>query len=188
MCLRVSLVSCLALPAVGCIDDARSYSAPVGINLEATSADTMHGLVADEKQITTESGNPYSAFVGDAREELGRDPSRIGVDKVELSLGASSSGVASLGEVFAGTVEVVFKMNDTDSLYKVANKTVDASASVGPIALDPEFPFDSLSGDQYSKLLGGSFEVMMRGSAAAGFEAKGADVDLQFTFTFVAFD
>lgn len=40
----------------------------------------------------------------------------------------------------------------------------------------------------YIKLLGGSFKVVTRGPAAAGFTTKGADADIQITFTFAAFE
>jgi hypothetical protein len=39
-----------------------------------------------------------------------------------------------------------------------------------------------------SKLLGGSFKVVIRGPAAATFEAAGADADLQLTLTFAAYE
>jgi hypothetical protein len=40
----------------------------------------------------------------------------------------------------------------------------------------------------YVRLLNGSFKVITRGPAAPSFEAKGAEVDLQVTLTFAAFE
>ena len=82
------------LVLAGCGGDPVSHSAPVGINLKAKSSDTVNNVVTDDKGINTESGNPYGAFVTDARRELGNvDPAVIEVDEVEIFLGANSTGV-----------------------------------------------------------------------------------------------
>src|SRR3954462_10324435 len=87
--------------ASGCSDDPVKYSAPVGINLKAKSADTQNNTVSSDKGITTESANPYGAFVSAAKDKLGgNDPSSIEIDHVELFLGATSTNVTRLGEVF----------------------------------------------------------------------------------------
>ncbi|MGE0401331.1 MAG: hypothetical protein AB7T06_31785 [Kofleriaceae bacterium] len=185
--LRLALIA--SVFAMGCSDDPLSYSAPVSINLKAKSGDTQNAVVTDEKNITTESGNPYGAFVSDAQDALdGRDPAVIDVDEVELFLGAGSTGVTTLGEVFAGEVDVLFQMNDTNNTYPVASRTLDAQTPAGPIAFDVEFPADDVPDADYAKMLTGSFKVVVRGGAATGFETMGADADLQTTFTFAAFE
>lgn len=171
-----------------CSDDPVSYSAPIGINLKAKSSDTTGGVVADEKGITTESSNPYGAFVSAARAELGRDPGEIVVERVDLLLGAASTGVARLGDIFTGELEVLFKMNDTDNSYPVATGAISAATSSGPVALDADFSSADISPVDFEKLVGGSFKVIVRGPATAGFSTKGADADLQLTFTFSAFE
>jgi hypothetical protein len=181
--LSVPLAVCAA-----CGGDPVSYSAPVGISLKAKSGDTVGGMVATEKSITTESGNPYGAFIGDARARIGRDPVLVDVEGVELALGAGSVGVAALGDVFAGTVEVVFQMNDTNNAHRVATAAVDAGTAAGPIALDVVFNAEAVPDLDYVRLLNGSFKVITRGPAAPGFESKGADVDLEVTLTFAAFE
>src|SRR5689334_10205900 len=93
--LLIPIVVCAA-----CGGDPVSYSAPVGIHLKAKSADTVDGIVSDEKSIDTESGNPYGMFVGDARARIGHDPAVIRVERAELGLEAGSAGVAVLGDVF----------------------------------------------------------------------------------------
>jgi len=178
----------LALCAGACGDDPVSYSAPVGIHLKAKSANTANGVVSDEKSINTESGNPYGAFISDARGKLGRDPSVIEVERVELLLGAGSTGAATLGEVFAGAVDVLFQMNDTDTSYPVAESAISASTTAGPVAFDVRFVGNDVPDLDYVKLLGGSFKVVAHGPAAPTFMTKGADVDLQITFTFSAFE
>jgi hypothetical protein len=186
----MSRLACVALvaSAAACSDDPISYSAPVGINLKAKSADTQNGVVTDEKGINTESGNPYGAFISAARLELGRDPGVIDVDRVELFLGASSTGVTTLGEVFTGDVDILFEMNDTNNSYPVASATVAATTSAGPFALAVTFPADEIPDTDFAKLLAGSFKVITRGPAAAAFTTKGADADIQATLTFAAFE
>jgi hypothetical protein len=185
--LRLSFVIAFACTLAGCGDDPVSYSAPVAINLKAKSADTVGGVVSDEKGITTESGNPYGAFVAAAETELnGRDPSAIEVDSAEVFLGANSVGVTTLGEIFAGSTEVLFEMNDTANSYPVGHAAVEAATGAGPIPID--ITFEGVPALDHAKMLGGSFKVIVRGPAAPEFETKGADADLQVTFTFAAFE
>lgn len=185
---RTSLACLVSFTVAGCTDDPVSYSAPVGINLKAKSSDTANGVVSNEKGITTESGNPFGAFVGEAERTLGRDPGRIEVSTVELFLGASSTGVTRLGEVFTGTVDVVFQMNDTNNSFPVATATLPDTAPAGPVPLEVTFDGAAVTGVDYDKLLGGSFKVIVRGASATGFETKGAEADLQATLVFAAFE
>jgi hypothetical protein len=180
-------LSCLVLTAA-CGDDPVSYSAPVGINLKAKSSDVVNDVVTDEKGITTESGNPYGAFVGDAQATLGRDPGSIEIDSVELLLGGNSTGVTTLGEIFAGNTEVLFIMNDTDNTFPAASGTIDADTDGGPVELDVDFEPPATTAEDWDKLINGSFKVVIRGDAAAEFTTKGADADVQVTFTFSAYE
>src|SRR5262245_12463059 len=103
---RISMLWVAVLLAA--CDSPTSYSSPVGINLKAKSSDVQQSVVSDKKAITTESGNPYGAFVNGAQQMLGRAPSRIEVDQVALILGADSTGVTRLEQVFSGEVNVLF--------------------------------------------------------------------------------
>lgn len=188
MKLRLMSVCAISLVAAACSDEPVNYSAPVGINLKAKSDDTQNGTVTTDKGINTESGNPYGAFISTAERQLGRAPGRIEVDGVELLLGGNSSGVATLGEVFTGEAELLFQMNDTNNSYSVAKRTIAATDNSGPLGFDATFTSADVSDVDYGKLLGGSFKVILRGPAATGFETKGADADLQATFTFAAYD
>lgn len=182
----VRFIAPVFIVLAACGSDPVSYSAPVGINLKAKSADTVGGVVSDDKGITTESGNPYGAFVADATQQLGRAPGAIDVDEVTIFLGANTVGVTALGEIFTGPVEVLFIMNDTNNSYPVAGVAMDAGTTAGPVALDVDFA--GVSEVDYPKLLNGSFQVVTRGPAAPSFETKGADADLQVTLTFAAFE
>jgi hypothetical protein len=175
----------IALSACGG-DDPVSYSAPVAINLKAESGAVSGTVVSDEKGITTETGNPYGAFVTDARAKLGADPGRVEIDGLSLTLGANSTGVTALEQVFTGPVEVLFLMNDTNNTYAVGT-VIDPSGTTKAVSVS----FDTdvvVSSVDYAKFLGGSFKVVIRGTAATGFATKGAKADLQLTFTFAAFE
>ena len=74
------------------------------------------------------------------------------------------------------------------ALVPVASRTFDAGTPAGPISFDVEFPADDVPDADFDKMLSGSFKVVVRGGAATGFETKGADADIQTTFTFAAFE
>lgn len=183
-----ALAALATLTLAACGDDPVRFSEPVTINLKAKSSDTVGGVVDDDKGITTENGNPYGRFISDARDALGgADPGRVALEGATLTLGAASTGVLGLGEVFTGNVEVALTVNDTNNTYPAAWGPIAATAPSGPLTLTTGFSTDTLSSTDVAKLLGGSFKVGIRGPAAAGFSAKGADADLQVTLTFAAF-
>jgi len=174
----------VSVPACG--SDPVSFSAPVGINLKAKSGDVANSAISDDKAITTESGNPYGAFVSDAQAKLGKDPTRIEIDELTLTLGAQSTGVTALDEVYTGDVDVAFITNDTNNTYDAGH--VMNPTGVGPVGVDVAFQSGDVSDADFAKFLGGSFKVVIRGPAAASFSAKGAEANLQLTFTFAAFE
>ena len=180
----LSPLLCLAALA-GCGDDPVAYSAPVGINLNVKSDDTRNSAVASDKNINSESGNPYAAFVSEARRRLGRDPSRIGVSSLTLLLGGQSTGVTTLDQVFAGRVDALFVMNDTNNSFNVGH--ADSVRGGGPVAFQIDFDSAAVVGVDRDKLLGGSFKVTIRGAAATTFVAKGSTANLQLTSTFAAY-
>ncbi|HWO25027.1 MAG TPA: hypothetical protein VNO30_40080 [Kofleriaceae bacterium] len=179
---------CLALlvSLVACGDDPLSYSAPVSINLKAESGQVNGAAISDEKGITTESGNPYGAFIGDAKAQIKQDPSRIELDSLDLTLGAQSSGVTALEQVYTGDVDVLFLMNDTNNTYTAGRVT--SPTGTGPVEVGIQFDSDDVADQDWPKLIGGSFKVVIRGTAATGFATKGAKADLQLTFTFSAYE
>ncbi len=189
MHLLLRLASASALLLAACGDDPLRYSEPVGINLKAKSADPVGGVVSDEKGLSPESGNPYAKFVTDARAQLGgKDPSEIALEELTLTLGAGSTGVTRLGEVFTGQVDVLFVMNDTNNTAMAGGGMIAATEAGGPVVLDPAFTSTTLGAADLAKVIGGSFKVVIRGPAGADFETKGADADLQLTLTFAAYE
>jgi hypothetical protein len=183
--LRLTTLAVLvALTACG--DDPVSFSSPVGINLKADSGAVNGTALSDEKGITTESGNPYGAFVANARDKLGKDPTRIDIDKLTLTLGAQSTGVTALDQVFTGDVDVQFLMNDSNNTYNAGRITNPAGA--GPVDVNVLLESDAITETDWPKYLGGGFKVIIRGTAATDFATKGAKADLQLMFTFAAFE
>lgn len=181
----------VALPlafAAACTDDPVSYSAPVGITLQVRSNDVAtDGTMTLDKMITTESGNPYGKFIGDAQTKLGHDPSLIELDSVSLTLDTTkSTNVASLDQVMTGDSFASFVINDTDTVLAAAKFT--NPTGIGPFAGSSTFDMTTLAEADIDKLVGGSFKVALDAPAAAGFEALGADAVLQLTFTFSAFE
>jgi hypothetical protein len=115
----------------------------------------------------------------------GRQPSRIEIDKLTLTLGAQSNGVSTLDEVVTGDVDVAF-------LVKSSNNTYDAGhvmnpTGVGPDDMNPNFEWSMMASQDISQMMNGSFKVALRSPAATGFSTKGANATLQVTFTFTAF-
>jgi hypothetical protein len=169
-----------------CGSDPVNYSAPVGIELKAKSGDVANAVVSEQKDITTESGNPYGAFTNDATTKLGGvAPSRIELHDLTLTLGAQSTGVTALEEVVTGDVDVAFIVNDSNNTYDAGH--IVNPTGVGPDTMDIVFDWSQVATTDRSALIGGSFKVVLRGPAAATFSSKGADATLQTTFTFDAY-
>ena len=184
-CLVVGACAVLSI-VVACGSDPVSFSQPVGIELKAKSGDVNNNAISELKDITTESGNPFGAFITAARAKLGNhDPSRIELPMLTLTLGAQSTGVTKLDDVFTGDVDVAFLMNTSSNTYDVGHVT--NPAGVGPDSVDSTFVSTQLSAADYQLLLQGQFKVQVRGPAAAGFQSKGAEASIQATFTFDAF-
>jgi hypothetical protein len=182
---------CVLIPiatAAACSDDPVSYSAPVGISLGVTSADVATGTLTDEKNVNTESGNPYAEYIQAARDELGRDPGTIEIESATLELLGTSTNVTALGEVFDGDVDLAFVMNSSDSSYPATVATLDGETGAGPIDMHSHFDPAAITDEDWPSFVGGSFKVVLTGAAASGFEAADATAELQATFTFVAYE
>jgi len=169
-----------------CGTDPVNYSAPVGIELHAKSADVNMSAVTEQKDITTESGNPYGAFINAAKAKLGgKEPSRIEIDSLTLTLGAQSTGVSKMDDVLSGDIDIAFLANTSNNTYDAGH--VMNPTGVGPVPVTPDFEWSMVATQDVAQMLNGSFKVALRGSAATGFTTKGADATLQLTFTFTAF-
>jgi hypothetical protein len=184
----IALGSLLLAAVTGCGDDPVSYSAPVALNLKIQSGDVDQGVASDDKGINTESGNPWGAFVADAQAELGADPGDIDLDEITVLLGATSTNVTELREIFDGTVDVQFEMNDSDNIYPVATTVIDDDLEGRESGFDVSFDYAEFTGDDLTRLLGGAFKVVIAGPADPAYEAADGDADLQLTLRFSAYE
>ena len=55
-----------------CGDDPVNYSDDIGIEVKTKSGDATDNAITEEKGITTESSNPYGAFITEAKNVLDR--------------------------------------------------------------------------------------------------------------------
>ena len=166
-----------------------SVSSPIGINLKAEEGDVKDNNVINvEKSITSESGNPWGAFIADVEDQLGGPPGDIELESLELTLAATSDGVTELREVFQGTIDIQFQMNDTDNVFGAASVVIDDSVEGRSIAMDPSFDYGDFQGVDLDKLLGGSYKVVLGAPAHPDFAGLKAKGDLQLTFDFAAFE
>jgi hypothetical protein len=179
----------LVLPLVGaaaCTGDLRSYEAPIDIQLSVKPG-KKNDIVTGEKGIKSEVGDPFGVFIEDVRRKLGRDPATLELRGAELDIGAGSIGAVVLGEVFLGTVRVLFQLDSTGSNYPVAAGDV-AVTTAGSLPLDASFDGDAIPDGDYLDFLGGGFKVSIIGPAAPALTAKPAAVDLQLRLTFAALE
>ncbi len=189
--MRVSrrlLLPLIATVVCACGADPISYSEPVGIELKADADKVTNDTLSEEKGIKSEAGDPYTAFVIDARVALGGfDPSRIIVGGVMLSLAADSEGVLALGEIFDGEFVVLFEMENTNDTFMVASGDIGLS-SAASVALAATFDSEGMSETNMGQLLAGDFKVVYRAPTNATYEFTNAKSKLQVTLTFEAFE
>ncbi len=188
----IAAIAPLALLLAACGSDGTSgpvsYSAPVGITFQAiTSSQAASPPMSVAKGITTESGNPYGAFINTAKSRLGHDPSSVAVTSATLELLGSSTNVSALESVFTGAVSVAFDVKGTNTVYPVASISIASPVGPGPVQLAVAFDFASLAPADRTALIQGQFDVVVSGAPAAGFGALNAKADLQTILTFIAY-
>lgn len=175
--------------SIGCSDDDPvSVSDVVDLKLTLSSGDVENGTLRDEKNINTESGNPYGVFVQKARDEIGGEPSRITIEGTGITLNATSKNVTTLGGVFLGATKLELVMNGSTTPYPVATHDFMAADGAGPVAFSVDFDSDDIPAADYTDLASGSFKVSLSGPPAVGFKAATADADLTLSLTFEAFE
>ena len=177
-----------ALPLVGavaCAGEPRSFEVPVDLQL-TVKTNKKNDVMSGEKAIRTEFGDPFGVFIEDVRRKLGRDPATIDVRGADLGIGASSTGPLVLGEVFAGTIRVLFQLDATGSNYPVATGEASVSTAV-PLSLDASFDADVVPDTDYVGFLDGGFKVTISGPVAPAAAAK-PSADLQLSLIFIALE
>ena len=175
-----------AVLAMACgAKDPVNYSAPVGISLDVKPGDATGGTIRVDKNITTESGNPFGAFVNEAVKALGGNPSRIVLTSASLALEPSSTNVTTLPQVFTATTRLSFQSNGTSTLYPAAS--VAQPAGAGPVPMLVSFDSASMTPADYDALVSANFKVVLTGTPATGFGSAAATARLQAVLTFVAY-
>lgn len=178
--MRLSLGAALVLSAVGCGDDLAAntvnFSGPVTINVDKfKDGDVRNDAFDSDKSISTESGNPYGAFLQQARGALGRAPAAVLVERVTLTLGRDSTGVTSFEQFLGGPLVVYLASSSTT----VNIGTVTQPTGAGPVEVTINATRDTLAPIN-NDLVQGSFKIGIRVPAAAGrprnFDAKIATV------------
>lgn len=140
------------------------YSGPVNVRLDKfKDGDVRNGAFDSDKEINTESGNPYAGFLRDARTGLGRDAAAVVVDRMTFTLASDSRGVIGFEQFLAGTAQVYF----ATSSVTVNVGTAVMPAGAGPVTVQITATRADLAPIN-AALLSGNFKVGMRVSAAAG--------------------
>lgn len=165
--------------AMGCGDDGThndlntvGFSGPVNVRLDKfKDGEVRNNAFDSDKEISTESGNPYGSFLRDARAALGRDPAAVLVDRMTFTLAADSRGVTAFEQILAGTATVYF----ATSAVTVNIGTAVMPTGAGPVSVQITATRSDLAPIN-SAMINGHFKVGMRVPAAAGrpasFDAK----------------
>lgn len=160
----------LALPACG--DDPVAYSEVVSLKLSGMKdGDFKNNTVSEDKNISTESGNPYAVFLRNAKDALGgKDPGHIEVVSVTVQVHSESKNVTAIDQVLAD-VEVFIANSATT--VPVANKTTPTGSSVVvPLIANVDY------GGVSASMISGDFKMGARGT---GIATLPADFDLKLT-------
>ena len=140
------------------------YSGPVNVRLDNFKDGDVHsGAFDSDKDIDTESGNPYGAFLQDARAALGRDPAAVVLDRVTFTLASDTRGVTDFAQIFAGPAVVYL----ATSAVTVNVGTVASPAGAGPVTVLLTAARADLAPIN-AALVSGHFKVGMRVPAAPG--------------------
>lgn len=110
-------------------DEAVNHSGAITLtlNLGGSDIDDDTGQLADERNITTESGNPCAEFLREAEDVLGVEPSAIRVDSVRMNLAEEPRDVDSLDDLWESSVVVSFVVDD--ERFEVASTTLLESST-----------------------------------------------------------
>jgi len=161
-----------------CDDDPVAYSETVSLKLSGIkNGDLDNGQASEEKNINTESGNPYAEFLKRARAKLGgRDPGAIEIVQADVRVHSDSKNVSTVDAVFASLELFITNSATTIPVGSRANPTGSSVA----IALDDNLDYEPV----YDTMLRGDFKVGVRGPTVAvppnDFDLK-LTIDLRFT-------
>lgn len=171
------------LPGVG---DGDPVHGTVTLAISVQSSDTDgDGTVADDQPIDA-SGDSWSNFVESARAKFGGDPTSLVLAEAHIALLPSSSGVASLGNVFHGPIGVRFETNGTRVELNVAEADIRPDNGATGIQMFKTFDDALMDEVDAEQLYGGAFRVHFIGQTSMEFKQGNARADLQATLSFEA--
>lgn len=140
------------------------YSGPVSVRLDKFKDGEVRNEAFDsDREIDTESGNPYADFLRSARTALGRDPAAVVVDRATFTLASDTRGVTAFEQIFTGTAVVYF----ATSSVTVNVGTVTLPTGAGPVTVLINASRADLAPIN-AALVSGHFKVGMRVPAAPG--------------------
>lgn len=168
---------------LGCSDDPAFTSGQVGISLGVKEGDIVGDQIDSRKNVSTESGNPYGAFISKVEDEFGDSPREIRVEAVTLQIQESKDDVSVFEDLWPETVNVFLAADDTVSGFVVAS--IDSPAGLGPINVPIRSVDDA---DGLGQLLeSGNFRVGVRGKTDLS-ETSKFDTKIAVTLTFGAYE
>lgn len=157
------------------------YSGPVNVRLDKfKDGDVRNDAFDSDKDIDTESGNPYADFLRSARTTLGRDPAAVLVDRITFTLASDTRGVTAFEQILTGTA--VFYLATSSVTVNVGTATMPTGA--GPVTVRITAGRAELAPIN-AALVSGHFKVGMRVPAAPG-RPSSFDARLSTTFQFRA--
>lgn len=155
----------MAMLAAGCGDDGAAtdlntagYSGPVNVRLDKfKDGDVRNEAFDSDREISSESGNPYAVFLRAARASLGRDPAAVTLDRMNFTLASDARGVTGFEQIFAGTAVVYL----ATSSVTVNVGTAVMPAGAGPVTVQVTATRADLAPIN-AAMLSGRFKVGMR--------------------------
>ncbi|MBL8603573.1 MAG: hypothetical protein JNK72_16735 [Myxococcales bacterium] len=177
---------------VGCGDAADEgvtvgYSGPVNIRLDKFKEDEVrNGAFDSDKNVNTENGNPYGAFLQAARARLGGNftadnaAAAVALDAVTLTIDQDTRGVTAFEQVLGGPLQLYLASSSTT----VNVGTVAQPTGAGPVRVTLTADLAALEPIRRD-LLNGSFKVGIRVPAAASLP-RTFDLRIATTLTFRA--
>ena len=182
----LKLIVCTVALLVACGE--QNPSNLVSISLSAKSSETPGPGLTLEKSIVSEAGNPYEAFITEAEARLGKETSRIDIERLTLQLGDESTNVTALEQVCAGHLSFELTLEGTNDTF-VFGEAMDPNGA-GPVDVTVTHRSFTPQRDDvrnFAALRSGRFKLVLHAAAAAGFPTQNADASLVLTFTLAAF-
>lgn len=154
---KLCLVSAVALAIGGC-SDAVSHSETVSLKLGGMKeGDLKENKLSEEKNVNSESGNPYGVFIKNAKAQLdGRDPGQVAPVSAFLRMHSDTTGVTGFEEVFT-SMELFFSNSATT--IPVGTVASPSGTSVEVVLTDTNL--EAL----HASMVSGDFKVGVRGPA-----------------------